>query len=128
MDYLITQMLPYLVIAATIGFLSAWLIRGGLAKEEKRSFGRQLAANELAYEKLQTQLTPTDKAFAGEVVHLHQHPRRADQPLRTALGARAHRVGRRWLPTVGSALHAGQCRDCRTHHLINTCAALQIAG
>ena len=47
MGYLMTQMVLYLVIAAAIGFLSAWLIRSGIANEEKRSFSHQLAANKV---------------------------------------------------------------------------------
>lgn len=44
MGYLIAEMVLYLLIAAAIGFLAAWLIRSGLAKEEKRSFSHQVAA------------------------------------------------------------------------------------
>ena len=45
MEYMISQMIVYLVVAALIGFSTAWLIRGRLGKQHTAAIERQYPSN-----------------------------------------------------------------------------------
>lgn len=45
MQYMISQMILYLVAAAVIGFSTAWFIRGRLGKQQTESIDRQFGGH-----------------------------------------------------------------------------------
>jgi hypothetical protein len=47
MEFMISQMILYLVAAAVIGFSTAWFIRGRLGKQQTESIDRQLVGQRL---------------------------------------------------------------------------------